>query len=58
MRLFEGLDRDPDSAPLSLLQVRLLAEHPDPEAYRAWLANQLESDPKRPAAAVIRPLLL
>ncbi len=58
IRLLEGLDRDPDSSSLSKLQVRLLAEHPEPEAYRDWLANLLESDPERPAAAVIRPLLL
>jgi len=58
IRLLEGLDRDPDSSSLSRLQVRLLAEDPDPEAYRAWLANQLESDPGRPSAGVIRPLLL
>jgi hypothetical protein len=41
---------------LSKLQVRLPAEDPDPEAYRTWLANQLESDPGRPSAVVIRPL--
>jgi hypothetical protein len=58
IRLLEGLDRDPESASLSRLQVRLLTEHPDPGAYRAWLANQLGSNPARPAAAVIRPLLL
>jgi tetratricopeptide (TPR) repeat protein len=58
IRLLEGLDRDPASAALGKLQVQLLTEDPDPEAYRAWLAIQLESDPKRPAAAVIRPLLL
>ena len=58
IRLLEGLDREPASPTLGKLQVRLLTEHPDPEAYRAWLAIQLEADPKRPAAAVIRPLLL
>jgi len=57
-RLLEGLDRDPESVSLSRLQVRLLTEHPDSEAYRVRLMRQLESDPERPAAAVIRPMLL
>jgi hypothetical protein len=57
IRLLEELDRDPDSEPLGELQIRLLAEDPDPDAYRAWLAKQLESEPGRPSAAVIRPLL-
>jgi hypothetical protein len=57
-RLLKSLDRDPESRRLQRLQLRLLAEHPDPEGYRDWLEDRLAAAPDRPAAAVIRPLLL
>jgi hypothetical protein len=56
-RLLASLDRDPQSGQLQQLQRRLLTEHPDHDAYRAWLETELAAAPDRPAAAVIRPLL-
>jgi len=56
-RLVEGLDRDPDDAPLAESAARLLAEHPRPDALRAWLSEEFARSEHRPAAAVINPLL-
>jgi hypothetical protein len=53
-RALAGLDRDPQSPGLQRLQLRLIAEHPEPGDYRRWLENQLEVAPDRPAAAFIR----
>ncbi len=52
-----GLDNDPESTRLIELQARLLATHPNPEALRSWLADQLSGRPDRAARAVIAPLL-
>jgi len=52
-----GLDNDPESTRLIELQARLLATHPNPEALRSWLADQLSDRPDRAAGAVIAPLL-
>jgi len=55
--LLAGLDNDPTSEKLLELQVRMLDEHPDPDAYRGWLAARLTETPDRPAATVFRLLL-
>jgi hypothetical protein len=53
-RLLAGLDRDPQSRNLQRLQIRLLAEHPDPAGYRGWLEARLTTTPERPSAEFIR----
>jgi len=56
-RLVEGLDRDPDNSSLAESAARMLAEHPRPDALRAWLSKELARPEHRPAAAVINPKL-
>ena len=55
--LLIDLDRYPTHHRLQEAQERLLAEHPDPQAYRGWLAAELAAAPDRPSAEVILPLL-
>jgi len=35
----------------------MLAEHPQPDALRAWLSEEFMRPEHRPAAAVINPML-
>jgi hypothetical protein len=37
--------------------VRMLAEHPRQDELRAWLSEELARPERRPAAAVINPML-
>ena len=56
-RLVEGLDRDPNDPSLAKSAARMLAEHPQPDALRALLAEEFTHPEHRPAAAVINPML-
>jgi tetratricopeptide (TPR) repeat protein len=56
-RLVESLDRDPDYSPLAQTAARLLAEHPQADKLRAWLAEELAQPDHGRAAAVLRPML-
>jgi len=56
-RLVEGLDRDPNDPSLAKSAARMLAEHPQPDTLRAWLAEEFARPEHRPAAAVINPML-
>lgn len=57
LRLVEGLDRDPDYAPLSTLASRLIIEHPWPDELEDQLSAVLARPEHLVAAGVIRPLL-
>jgi tetratricopeptide (TPR) repeat protein len=56
-RLVQSLDRDPNYDPLAETAARLLAEHPQPDELRAWLAEELAQPEHGRAAAVLLPML-
>jgi len=55
--LLAGLDQDPGSHSLQDLQSQLLDDHPEPAAYRDWLAAWLAQNPDRGSSAFLRRLL-
>ncbi len=56
-RLLWAIERAPEDEDLLWLQVEVLARHPDPEAYRTWLRQELSRPGHARAAAAIEPLL-